>query len=304
MGDYRGCDGRWLVCVRPETGSLIPTPMCRRKGLTLFELLAVITIIGMLVGLLLPAVQVAREMGRRTTCQNNLRQYGIALQAYHDDFGKFPVGNVRNQWWGFQAKLLPYLEARDIYRLCNFSFPGTCFEACSPRQTKNSPCTMILPQGKCPDDPLAGKIYHDNRLGNGDYGCGSYLGVMGTSPTADNGILLYDAANSGISISKITDGTSHTIIMGERGASNAFWGWPYCGGGDGTGCGDNLMSTRLRLSPGVPDGNHDQHFWSYHPNMALFIRADGSAGPISYDVAFKVFQALSTRAGGEIVDLP
>src|SRR5580700_8082857 len=92
----------------------------RKSAFTLVELLVVIAIIGMLVALLLPAIQSARESGRRTTCLNNLKQDGLALLAYHGEFNRFPVGNVAPNpnsmvvtggWWGFQARILPYLES-------------------------------------------------------------------------------------------------------------------------------------------------------------------------------------------------
>ena len=127
---------------------------------------------------------------------------------------------------------------------------------------------------------------------------------MGTSSTANDGILLYGGPNSAISLKQVTDGASHTIIMGERGISQTILGWPYCGYGDGTGQGDNLMSTQLGLSPGSDNGNDDYHFWSYHPNLAQFLWADGSAQPLTYDIDFAVLQALSTRAGGELAQVP
>ena len=91
--------------------------------------------------------------------------------------------------------------------------------------------------------------------------------------------------------------------MGERGIGNALWlGWTYCGmGEDFTGEGDNLLSTQLGLSPGLPDGNHDLHFWSYHPGGAGFLWADGSVRLLSYNINFASFQALSTCAGHEII---
>ena len=79
---------------------------------------------------------------------------------------------------------------------------------------------------------------------------------------------------------------------------------PIAASGDGTGKGDNLLSTQFGLSPGTADGTHDYHFWSYHPNLAQFLWADGSAQPLTYDIDFSVLQALSTRAGGEMVELP
>ena len=71
-----------------------------------------------------------------------------------------------------------------------------------------------------------------------------------------------------------------------------------------SGNGDNLCTTQLGLSAGLPDGNHNWHFWSYHPDIAHFLWADGSGRALSYEIDFVVFQALSNRAGGETVSAP
>ena len=280
-----------------------------RRAFTLVELLVVISIIGILIALLLPAIQAAREAARRTQCLNNLKQCGVALLAYHDDHGAFPVGNVAPSpngpgvggWWGFQARILPYLESKNVYDLCNFTYNGPCWGWIGIQAAKNnSPATMVLDCCKCPDDPLRNALAHDPQFGNA-YGCTNYLGVMGTTNTAGDGILLHGNYNNAISLAKVTDGASHTLIVGERGISDNLYGWPYCGVGDEqeTGCGDNLMATNLGLSAGAPDGTHDYHFWSYHPNLCQFLWADGSVKPLSYDLEYNVFQALATRAGGE-----
>ncbi len=280
-------------------------------GFTLVELLVVIAIIGILIGLLLPAIQAAREAGRRVQCENNLHQLGLALLAFHDTSNSFPVGNIAPKlphsqaggWWGFQARLLLYLEENETYVLCNFSYRNSCFDYVFLQPKGKNPAVRIPTCFKCPDDPLSDRTYHDPA--NGDYRCTNYLGVMGTSSTANDGILLHGGDNSAIRLAQVTDGSSRTIIMGERGISDLLWGWPYCGyGKDGTGYGDNLMSTQLGLSPGSRDGNHDDHFWSYHPNLSYFLFADGSASPLTYDIDFALFQALSTRAGGENAAMP
>ncbi len=282
-----------------------------KSGFTLVELLVVIAIIGTLIGLLLPAVQAARESGRRVQCLNNLKQYGVALHGFHTNFSCFPVGNCAPNastgfggWWGFQAKVLPYLESRDIYDMCNFSYQGSCFDFVRTRPPGMNPAVRILDYNHCTDDPRRNDVYQDPYWG--DYGCTSYLGVMGTTEFANDGILLHGDISSAISLARVTDGASQTIIMGERGLSDSLYGWPYCGAGDanGTGWGDNLMATQLGLSEGYPDGNHDYHFWSYHPHLAQFLWADGAAGPISYDISFATLQAIATRAGGETVVMP
>ncbi|MBN2580713.1 MAG: DUF1559 domain-containing protein [Pirellulales bacterium] len=275
---------------------------------TLIELLVVIAIMGILIALLLPAIQAAREAARRTQCLSNLKQCGLGLLSYHDEFKSFPIGNVEppagsnaGGWWGFQARILPYLESKHVFKLCNFSYRSSCFEWIAYQQTRDIFLGTMIPSFyKCPNDPLKDEIYHDSRFG--DYGCTSYLGVMGTSETLNDGILLHGDFNSIVRLSKVTDGASHTIIMGERGISNNLYGWPYCGAGNyrNTGCGDNLMDTKLGLSPGKPDGNHNYHFWSHHANMAHFLWADGSARPLFYDIDHQVLQDLATRAGREI----
>jgi prepilin-type N-terminal cleavage/methylation domain-containing protein len=306
-----------------------------KSAFTLVELLVVIAIVGTLIALLLPALQAAREAGRRMQCMNNLKQWGIALNAYHNDHGAFPVGNVEppnyankdytGGWWGFQARLLPYLEANDIFKLCNFTYTGTsslsssCMNWIELQPSGKNPALMIIGQDKCPDDQLVGTSYQDTVKG-GTWACGSYLGASGSKPWVrpppgtpppppqpTDGILLHSKYDGAIRLAQVTDGASHTLIMGERGVSDPGYGWPYCGCGNQTtasGDGDNILSTQNGLSAGAPDGNHNFHFWSYHPNLAQFICADGSGHVLSYDIDLATFQALSTRAGGEVFQFP
>ena len=195
---------------------------------------------------------------------------------------------------------MPYLEAQDVYQLIDYNYPGDCFAAANAQPPDKDPGNRVLSVDMCPDDPNGGKIWHA-KPGFGYHGCTNYLGMMGTSPTANDGILF---CGGNVNLAKITDGGSNTIIMGERGIANELlWGWPYCGFGDGTGNGDNICTTQLGLTPGLPDENHNLHFWSYHPGVVNFLWADGSLRPLSYDVDFQTFQALSTRGGDEVVNL-
>jgi prepilin-type N-terminal cleavage/methylation domain-containing protein len=116
----------------------------RRSGFTLVELLVVIAIIGILVALLLPAVQVAREAGRRTSCSNNLKQLATAIHNYHDTFNQFPYGGMSGH--SQHTRLLPYIEQKNVYEMINFSVSVNNTLHDIPRNTK---ITAFL----CPSDP-------------------------------------------------------------------------------------------------------------------------------------------------------
>ena len=277
-------------CARPVVG---------RRGFTLIELLVVIAIIAVLVALLLPAVQQAREAARRTECRNKLRQYGLALHNYHSSLNILPIGNVKNRYWTFQSMLLPYLEEQAVYDLCNYNYPGTCFQSNVAAGPAKTAAGRTAPLYCCPSDPHYGAVYSDPFTGL--IACGSYLGVMGTTNTNGTGVLY---SNSRTSFQQVRDGLSNTLAMGERGIPDSlYWGFHICGYGDvtGLGDGDNVLTTKFGFGPGLPDGNHNLHFWSYHPGGGNFQLLDGSVRFISYSINFATFQALSTKSGGEVI---
>ncbi len=158
--------------------------MRRRSGFTLIELLVVIAIIAVLVAILLPAVQQAREAARRSQCQNNLKQIGIALHSYHETYGMFPPGNVASSvgGWGpsWYMFILPYIDAANTFNQLNFSgvHPGwTCCGDAVGQANGDVLRKVTLTFAICPSSPLQPK----RDTGGGPTTVAQYMGIMGAT---------------------------------------------------------------------------------------------------------------------------
>jgi prepilin-type N-terminal cleavage/methylation domain-containing protein/prepilin-type processing-associated H-X9-DG protein len=302
----------------------------QKAGFTLVELLVVIGIIGTLIALLLPAVQMVRESGRRTVCSNNIRQLALGLMNYESAHGQLPMGlrsfqtvpgsgssSAVNQYYGMSwiTRILPFIEQNAMWEnaIEDYRYSPIPFRRHRGMQT-------VLPPVACPSDPVSGEVHwtHEGRL----VACTNYLGVHGTNYKTRDGVFTYDEP---IRLPQIGDGQSNTLLIGERPPSPDFWyGWWYATGSGTVSTGDVTLgvaelnpaktggiSTYLEGCPAGPyaysAGRNEQcdtlHFWSYHSGGANFALADGSVRLIPYSISAETLGALATRAGGEAVTL-
>jgi prepilin-type N-terminal cleavage/methylation domain-containing protein len=207
-----------------------------KRGFTLIELLVVIAIIGVLIALLLPAVQAAREAARRGQCFSNLRQIGLASHNYHSALGVFPPGRLRGtidhngRCWSAYAYLLPYLDQVPIYNATNFNLnPDNAANATAAGETvlqpENTTCLFTnLAVLLCPSDIFVHRADH-KALHNYPLNTGTTFPVSPNNPTGIpvTGVFF---ENSAIGIQGISDGASQTICVSETVISDGtpgFW---------------------------------------------------------------------------------
>jgi prepilin-type N-terminal cleavage/methylation domain-containing protein/prepilin-type processing-associated H-X9-DG protein len=282
-----------------------------RRGFTLVELLVVIAIIGILIALLLPAVQAAREAARRSSCTNNLVQLGIALHHYEAAHELLPPGVVdakgpiRNEPAGYQmswlVQILPFIEDGNTFRHINFSV--------GVYDPKNEPVRKVTRSYMlCPSDG-GGSRSNDNKIGSNNY-AGCHHGVEAPIDAANNGVLFL---NSHITTRDIPDGSSFTLLAGEKMVGNADLGWM-------SGTRATLRNTGTMVNHTVEPGtrnhrfpNEEQQpktanplyvggFGSYHPGGANFALVDGSVRFFSETIDRSLFESLGNRADGKLLD--
>jgi len=197
-----------------------------RQAFTLIELLVVIAIIAVLIGLLLPAVQKVREAAARMTCANNLKQIGLGLHNYHDAYGILPIGYDANNRWGWGTFILPYIEQGNLYQRLSSTFNS--FNAPLQGPTAANGLQTFIKMYHCPSDPNESNVnpnYWDGQPGavtSEAYGFSNYtanaalFGGRGDARTVPPSFPL----------NQIPDGTSSTIMVGERDSlkqTGAIW---------------------------------------------------------------------------------
>lgn len=292
----------------------------KHRAFTLVELLVVVGVIFMLIGMLMPAIQKVRAAADKMVCASKLRQIGIAAHHYHGDYYVLPPGLSSNRPQqqfpnvSWLTRLLPYLEQDAAW---NETLAGYRIDRSPFNNPPHTNFSRVMKLYTCPaDDRLS-----EPQLTRKGYivGLTSYLGVIGSSWNQPNGVLYLD---SRVRLTDIYDGTTHTILAGERPPSPDFWfGWWYASVGvAGTGSPDLLLGGAENNAfgayvPGCPIGPYSFgpgkfgnmcdvfHFWSMHPGGANFVMADGSVHFFNYSAA-PLIPPLCTRNGGEPVEIP
>ncbi|MDY3554288.1 DUF1559 domain-containing protein [Gemmata sp. JC717] len=314
-------------------------PLSARSAFTLIELLVVIAIVAILIGLLLPAVQKVREAAARMSCQNNLKQLGLALHNFHDANDVFPAsgwttggpGNPGGKYVGWRPLTLPYIEQGNLQKL--YDFGSNWWEGTNP-----TAAAVPVKVFQCPSVPGRAEVLSAvakaprpavtfaNPLAPTDYEA-----LMGVQPSAVNPHLpaaLYDAnnrfavlhRNSRVRVTDVTDGTSTTIMLVEAAGRPRVYrnrtaradlsndqgiGWADS---EGPFSFDGAAADGSAEGCGPAGGcteamnrKNDNEPFAFHPGGANVVFADGHVQFVRDSVPLATFAALSTRAAGEVI---
>ncbi len=284
-----------------------PPRFVHPRGFTLIELLVVIAIIGVMVGILLPAVQAARESARFTECRNRLKQLGLGIHMHESQYKLLPDGGLDwassrsmkdgipevspNQNWGWMYQILPFIEE------------GAIYSDLSDANVRKHPISLYF----CPS--RRSSVIKDH--GGGDLrAVNDYAGNGGiqTSPTAHwgNGTTGGFMARRGYSpkatMATILDGLSNTVMVGEKSVQKRLYKVISCADNEGWTSGWDWDIIRWGNLPPMHDQNAAdcaQWFGSVHQGGCLFTFGDGSVHTISYSIDQKLFASLSHCSDNE-----
>ena len=304
-----------------------------RTGFSLVELLVSIGVIAVLIGLLLPAIQQARESSRRAVCSNKIRQISLACDEFESSQQHYPTSQFLEQFgdgpdstaWSFLAQLLPYLDQKTLYEKGGIP---------DKKLSDSEIAATQLPIFLCPSDPYSneGPRIDAGNMVSFDFEVGqtNYKGVNGANWGADETIGMtidntstrwpnisatgsYDGMNDGDGMLRrddwkkprqrndVVDGLSNTFLLGEALPQyDIYTSWPYA---------NNVHST-CAIPPNNKDEPDPRNWWntqsfrSQHPGGLFFAYADGSVRFISQSIDLKLYRALATIAGNEVVSAP
>ncbi len=294
-----------------------------RSAFTLVELLVVIAIIGILVGLLLPAVQSAREAARRLQCQNNLKQIGLAVHNYHDTYKMFPTVNSNSTLSGGSlfVAILPHVEQSNSFKLYDFtkSNRDPVNRQVVSQQIPFYYCPSAArrrPVPSCPSDAERAPGTYAANMGTEDYN--QYWSFFGSPRPSLDGMIVYsDTTDRKTQFASVTDGSSNTFLVGETAYnlpdykfssgscvgesrfSFTYWCNPFPGS---TAC-----TTQYGFNPhdvandGVYDSGWVRSFRSDHVGGVQFVFGDGSVHFISENIAVETLDRLASRRDGEVL---
>lgn len=314
-----------------------------RRGFTIVELLVAITVIAILIALILPAVQQAREAARRTGCRNNLKQIGLAIHNYHDAHRTFPPGGITIGGWQdslngstWTVAILPYLDQATLYGRYSFAHFNESPENAAIRE-------QHVPVMSCPSDVNSG-LKGSPESGPGQelvYATGSYRAVSGRSDglSRPEGGSWFDVKNSlprnwrgamhhvgtdGLTterLANVKDGVSNTLLVGEYATPRCggedvcprttFWAYTYTSYNQSSACPEcgprTLLGDYVACAAGPGEGGVHacKRGWGgFHDQSFHAVLCDGAVRTISQSIDMEVFGAVATIAGGEAAQLP
>jgi prepilin-type N-terminal cleavage/methylation domain-containing protein/prepilin-type processing-associated H-X9-DG protein len=286
------------------------TVLASRAGFTLIELLTVIAIIALLIGILLPAVQRVREAANRIKCANHLKQIGLALQNYHDAHKRLPPSRLPNEGPSWAWEILPQLEQENVYRewlagkpVYQVSKPalktsiGVYF--CPSRRSAGGVSESFTQNAVCTSTQSISGSLGDYAASIGTTGADVPV-ATGSGDIAPNGAFV---AFRGLKLADVTDGLSHTFLVGEKHVPrNQFGRFPWdCGIFDG----HNAVCSTRSAGPVFPLANSNMNqgwtFGSYHPTLCQFAYCDGHVQRLKNSIKLDTLALLAQRNDGQVI---
>jgi prepilin-type N-terminal cleavage/methylation domain-containing protein/prepilin-type processing-associated H-X9-DG protein len=314
------------------------TTLARRNGFTLIELLVVIAIIAILIGLLVPVVQQVREAAARTQCASNLKQIGLAIHNYHDAKKTLPPSCLGRGYASWCVLILPYIEQAPLYQQWDLT---KTYYFQQPQTITTSVGLFYCPTRRSPpqnssmyDIPAPGTASPNATLNYpgalGDYGCngGQFVNAIVDNPACQGAMCLANStvdangklvtAQSQTSLGSIIDGTSNTLLVGEKHVPRIYEGMSgpvpnltQQGNGDGSIYNGDYPRNFSRIGgppsfslgqgPDDTSGPYHCRFGSWHPGVCQFVFADGHVQALSNSIDINTLVLLCVRNDGKVL---